>query len=56
VETDGGTRVGDCVDYALPLGWLGRLAHSLVVKKQLNDIFDYRQQALTEILREATAK
>jgi hypothetical protein len=55
VETDGGTRVRDCVDYALPFWWVGRLGHTLVVRKQLNQIFDYRQQALTEILGVATA-
>ena len=29
METDSATRVRDCVDYALPFGWLGRLAHRL---------------------------
>jgi ligand-binding SRPBCC domain-containing protein len=56
VNTPEGTRVRDCVDYALPFGWLGRAAHILVVRKQLNDIFDFRQRTLAEILGAATAK
>ena len=45
-----GALVSDRVDYALPLGLLGRLAHRMKVRKQLEDIFDYRQKALSEIL------
>ncbi|MFN0101214.1 MAG: SRPBCC family protein [Bryobacteraceae bacterium] len=43
---DGGTLVRDTVDYALPLGQLGRLAHSLVVRRNLIAIFTFRQRAL----------
>jgi ligand-binding SRPBCC domain-containing protein len=46
-----GTLVGDRVEYALPFGWLGRIAHALAVKGQLKQIFDYRQTALMEIMR-----
>ena len=46
--TDGGTEVEDLIHYALPFGPLGMLAHSLVVRKQLEDIFAFRQQALEE--------
>ncbi len=48
-ETPEGTRVGDRVDYALPLGSLGALAHAVIVKRQLLDIFDFRQKALAKI-------
>ena len=50
-----GALVSDCVDYALPFGPLGRLAHRLTVRKQLQQIFDYRQNALSGILTGATA-
>ena len=43
------TRIRDRVEYALPAGPLGRLAHALLVRRQLEHIFDYRQQAVTEI-------
>jgi hypothetical protein len=36
----------DRVDYELPFGWLGRAAHALVVRRQLEDIFAYRQSAI----------
>ncbi|MBC2840384.1 SRPBCC family protein [Robiginitalea sp. SC105] len=39
---DGGVRMVDVIDYKLPLGWLGHLAHGLLVKKQLSNIFRYR--------------
>jgi hypothetical protein len=45
-----GTEVADQVDYALPLGALGRAAHGLLVGRQLRGIFHYRQQALRELL------
>jgi ligand-binding SRPBCC domain-containing protein len=45
-----GTRVTDEVEYALPLGPLGALAQSLVVRRQLNTMFAYRQRRLEEIL------
>lgn len=47
---DGGTVVSDQVTYVLPLGPLGRLAHSVMVKRQLLGIFRYRQQALARML------
>jgi ligand-binding SRPBCC domain-containing protein len=45
-ETGGGVEVHDLVHYALPLGPLGDIAHELVVKRQLRDIFDYRNEYL----------
>ena len=51
--TEGGTMVGDRVEYALPLGWLGRIAHRVAVRNQLERIFAYRQGALAEIMRGA---
>jgi ligand-binding SRPBCC domain-containing protein len=41
-EIRGGVRVRDLVHYALPSWPLGSIAHGLTVKKQLRDIFDYR--------------
>jgi ligand-binding SRPBCC domain-containing protein len=45
-----GTKVGDHVEYALPFGVLGSLAHSLVLRKQLLSIFNYRQEQLGKML------
>lgn len=46
-EIEGGVEVRDLVHYALPLGPLGEIAHELMVKKQLRDIFEYRSEYLT---------
>jgi hypothetical protein len=40
----------DVVEYRLPLGALGSLAHALCVKRSLQRIFDYRQGAILERL------
>jgi ligand-binding SRPBCC domain-containing protein len=46
---DGGTMIGDHVRYVLPLGPLGRLAHKLIVRRQLETIFAYRKQIVGEM-------
>jgi ligand-binding SRPBCC domain-containing protein len=45
-EADGGTLMSDRVDYELPLGPLGLVAHALVVQRLLQTIFDYRARAV----------
>ncbi|MES1184124.1 MAG: SRPBCC family protein [Myxococcales bacterium] len=45
-EADAGTSMRDVVEYELPLGPLGQLAHSLLVQRLLQRIFDYREQAV----------
>lgn len=47
-EVEGGVEILDQVDYELPLGPLGRLAHWLLVRRQLDAIFSHRQQAMAE--------
>lgn len=49
VQQANGTLMTDIVHYALPLSFLGRLAHSLFIKKQLQDIFDYRYQVVHKV-------
>ena len=44
-----GVQMTDIVDYKLPLGFLGRFAHWLFVKKKVKSIFDYREQKLESI-------
>ncbi|MEA2157293.1 MAG: hypothetical protein QOE11_3433 [Solirubrobacteraceae bacterium] len=41
-DGDGGTLMRDVVRYALPLGPLGELAHRLLVRRDVERIFDYR--------------
>ncbi len=44
-----GVIMEDIVDYKLPLGPLGWLAHALFVRTKVKQIFDYREKALNEI-------
>ncbi len=44
------TLVRDVVEYALPLGPLGTLAHSLLVRRTLARIFDFRRDATRRLL------
>jgi ligand-binding SRPBCC domain-containing protein len=46
---DGGTAVTDDVEYALPLGILGRVAHRLQVARDLKEIFDYRAECIRQL-------
>lgn len=50
VAEGGGTRIIDEVEYALPFGILGRLAHALVVRRDVERIFEFRQRRLGELL------
>ncbi len=46
----GGTAIRDVVEYALPLGFLGRIAHACLVKNEVNAIFDYRAKRVSDLL------
>ena len=52
----GGVVMRDRVEYALPFGALGRLAHFLVVRRQLDAIFAFRRRAIAEIFPGEPAK
>jgi len=47
-EIAAGTLVTDHVQYLLPLGPAGKLAHALVVRRMLEGIFDHRTRAVDE--------
>jgi len=44
------TLVRDRVEYAIPYGILGRLAHTILVKRTLKRIFDYRAEMTAQLL------
>lgn len=48
-EVDEGVEMEDIIDYKLPLGRLGQAMHPFLVKRQLERIFDYREQKLGEL-------
>jgi ligand-binding SRPBCC domain-containing protein len=47
-EQDGGTQMTDVVEYALPFGFLGRIAHAVQVRRNVETIFDYRYERIRE--------
>lgn len=42
----GGVAIEDVVEYRMPLGILGRIAHAAFVRRQLEQIFDYRARVI----------
>ncbi len=48
-EKDNGVLMKDEVNYRIPFGVIGNLAHTLFVRKKLNQIFDYRSAALQKL-------
>ena len=50
---EGGTRIDDHIEYEPPFGPLGRIAHALVVRGQLEAIFQFRAAAIRRIFAPA---
>jgi ligand-binding SRPBCC domain-containing protein len=44
----GGIEIQDDIEYALPLGWIGRLSNSMIVRRELEEVFNYRSTVLQE--------
>lgn len=47
-KIEGGVLMKDIVTYQPPFGFLGAIMNSFVIKKKLEEIFDYRFEALEE--------
>jgi ligand-binding SRPBCC domain-containing protein len=43
---EGGVLMTDIVTYKPPFGFIGAIANSLIIRKRLKQIFDYREHAL----------
>jgi ligand-binding SRPBCC domain-containing protein len=48
-EVEGGVEMTDIVTYELPLGFLGKIAHPIIVKKKLDEIFEYRFKTVDQL-------
>lgn len=48
-KVEGGTKMEDHVEYKLPLGLFGKAIHELIIKKQLEDIFEFRSKTLLNL-------
>ncbi|NAY91170.1 cell division inhibitor [Muricauda sp. JGD-17] len=51
-----GVKMEDVIDYKLPMGLLGQLAHPILVKSQLRKIFEYREQKLNALFGKVEGK
>jgi ligand-binding SRPBCC domain-containing protein len=51
IPNQNGVLMVDTVDYELPFGIIGKMVHSLMVKKKLKHIFDYRNQVLEALFK-----
>lgn len=48
-QVEGGIEMTDIVSYVIPLGIFGKIAHPIIVRKKLEEIFAYRFQKVDEI-------
>jgi ligand-binding SRPBCC domain-containing protein len=50
-SVENGVMMTDIVSYELPMGFLGRIAHPIIVEKKLKEIFDYRFKVVEEYFK-----
>lgn len=48
-DIDGGVEMEDIIDYKIPFGFIGQLAHPILVKPKLEEIFSYRKEKLESL-------
>ena len=46
---EGGVKMTDILNYAIPYGIIGRLSNRILVDKQIKKIFSYREKAIIEL-------
>jgi len=51
-KINGGIKVIDKINYALPFGCIGSILHPILVKNRLDQIFGYRNSKIKEIFGE----
>ncbi len=49
IQKDNGVLMQDEVKYQLPLGFIGAIAHNLIVKKKIEKIFKFREETLNRL-------
>ena len=48
-EIKGGVHMTDILNYAVPYGFIGTLANKILVRKEIDKIFNYREKAINEL-------
>jgi hypothetical protein len=46
---EGGIQMTDLLHYAIPYGFIGRIANNLLVASKVRKIFDYREEAIAHL-------
>ncbi len=46
---EGGIEMTDIVNYAIPLGFLGRMMNSIIISNEIEKIFSYREKKIKEL-------
>jgi hypothetical protein len=54
-DVDGGTEMTDEVRYVMPLWILGDFIHTLLVQRQIEEIFEYRAKVIANLLNSQLA-
>ena len=49
MEKENGVLMHDVVKYQIPFGFLGTIAHSLIIRKKIEHIFSFRKEILETI-------
>jgi len=49
-EVNDGVEIIDNVKYSVPFGVVGRLAHKIWIRNELNKIFDYRMKIINDLI------
>ncbi|MFN6113563.1 MAG: SRPBCC family protein [Bacteroidota bacterium] len=52
-QVEGGTELTDIVEYEAPFGPLGRIVNALVIRRQIEKMFTYRQATTKKLLESA---
>ena len=52
IEKENGVLMKDHVKYQLPFGIIGRIGHSILVRKKIENIFNYRRKVLKKIFED----
>jgi ligand-binding SRPBCC domain-containing protein len=53
---EGGVKMTDILNYAIPYGIIGRLSNKVLINKQIKKIFSYREKAIIELFGEFSSK
>ena len=48
-ETDTGTEIMDIINFKVPFGIVGRILEKAIVKRKVQEIFEYRKKKLEEL-------